>query len=448
MRLIQNKYEYESSGHFLFRSVCTGGVRVWHCEITCQDEAPSGPRITAMSLDKAMLEELRPVIESARRELAQMDPDDVPTRLRNIAKRSDRTLPPPFARSIVHELEENEQFRTAVAERFEPDDSHDDVLVEYLADPESVCEQLRERAADARDGDTGDLLAQAGLRIASLSEQLIEGKKRVTDLRKGHEVEIRDARLLAEDARARAEARNRELTITVSQRDDRITELEARVLALERVVVDVEAKAQRISERVRRREITRDSMSQGDIRQDASPSDPLALAEWLDAAERRARPFRRQAVHDVEPAVSRPLSIPHGVAPDSGDALVVLIEQSLQRIIIDGYNVAGVLHGDEFATRDARDDVIRRASQLARITPAEIVVVFDGSDDEAREGFRSPDGVVVLFSRGETADDAIVDLVRQGPARTVVVTNDREVRIRCASDDCVTIWSSAFIEWN
>jgi len=76
-----------------------------------------------------------------------------------------------------------------------------------------------------------------------------------------------------------------------------------------------------------------------------------------------------------------------------------------------------------------------------------VIVVFDGPDEDGRDGFRSSEGVSVRFSRGEEADDTIVDLVHTDPYRTVVVTNDRELRDRCSIDGCVPVWASAFVAW-
>ncbi len=62
-----------------------------------------------MRLDKDTIAMLRPVVECARIELSDMEPDDVPTGLRKVAKSSARTLPPPFARSVLQELISSEK---------------------------------------------------------------------------------------------------------------------------------------------------------------------------------------------------------------------------------------------------------------------------------------------------------------------------------------------------
>lgn len=182
-------------------------------------------------------------------------------------------------------------------------------------------------------------------------------------------------------------------------------------------------------------------------RGDATPADPLELARWLDTLERRVRPFRtREAPEGVE-EVLESLRIEHGVTPDSGDALESLISQRPRRFILDGYNIGGEIDASNFSTRLARDNVIARAERLSRSTDAEVLIVFDGPDDDGRTGFRSSAGVVVRFSRGDKADDVIADLVATDPHRVVVVSNDRDLRRRCAVDGCITIWSTAFLEW-
>lgn len=65
-----------------------------------------------------------------------------------------------------------------------------------------------------------------------------------------------------------------------------------------------------------------------------------------------------------------------------------------------------------------------QGSALNRVT-----VVFDGRDDV--EGWPAPEGEVrVLFSRGETADDAIRRIIdrEERPRQMVLVTDDRALQ--------------------
>ena len=57
-----------------------------------------------MNVNKHTLAVLDPIVEAAREVLADMERDDIPAGLRKVARSSARTLPPPFARSVVREL--------------------------------------------------------------------------------------------------------------------------------------------------------------------------------------------------------------------------------------------------------------------------------------------------------------------------------------------------------
>ena len=58
------------------------------------------------------------VIAVARRELADREDKEIPPRLRRVAKRGGRRLPPPFEASIVKELRTDDAFRESVLERW------------------------------------------------------------------------------------------------------------------------------------------------------------------------------------------------------------------------------------------------------------------------------------------------------------------------------------------
>lgn len=396
-------------------------------------------------MERALLSQLHPLVEVARRELARVDTEDVPVRLKRIARRSDRKLPPPFARVILEVLEADAVFRDAVRERCCDEGVKDELLLAYLEDPDQAREGLLARVSSAREQNAGELAQKSDRQIRELKAQLVRAKKRVVEVRASRDGEIRRVRDRGEDERVRSEERIRELATTLSQKECRIRELEEDVLSLQGNVLESVARAERILERTRRQSVDKGLVPRTIERQGESPTDPLVFAEWLDAVERTARPFRDRSVTEMAPEPLVPLTIPPGIAPDSSEVLQALLDQTPRRVIIDGYNVAGVLHGAHFSTRDARDDVVRRADRIARRSSADVIVVFDGSDEEGRSYFRSPEGVSVRFSRGETADDAIVELVTANPSRTVVVSNDREVRSRCAFDGCVAIWATAFV---
>ncbi len=400
-----------------------------------------------MTLDKRTISMLRPLVEFARAELADMDPDDVPARLRKAAKSSARTLPPPIARSIVQELIDSERFRGAVRDRFDSVETIDADLLAFLDEPQIGLDLIAARVAATNESEAESDLASANGRIVSLSGQLREAKLRLKNVRAGQLKALGQAHDSKSEGHKRAEIRNAELHQTVAALESDVGRLMDQIGDLRHELIEMQGRLEVAMERSRRRAEAGGSPARGG-RSDPSPSDPVAFARWLDTVERRARPFRSKTMSRGSYEVLDPLRVPAGISPEASSTLTSLIEQGPARFVIDGYNVAGEIHGDRFATREARDDVVSRAGRLARSSEAEVFVVFDGPDEHGREGFRSAAGVSVRFSRGEKADDTIVDLVHAEPHRTVVVTNDRELRDRCTIDGCVPVWSTAFVEWS
>jgi len=399
-----------------------------------------------MAPDKHPIAMLRPLVEYARTEIADMEPDDVPARLRKAARSSARTLPPPLARSVVQELVDSERFRDAVRDRFDAGGNTDADLAAFLTDPQIGLERIAARVEASTETRAVSDLASANRRIAALTIQLEEAKTRMKTVRADHLKAIGEAHNSVSEGHRRAEAKNAELHRTLVARESEIARLTDYIDDLRGDLVDVQARLEGAMERNRRRARSKRSLGRSG-RSEPSPSDPLEFARWLDMIEQRARPFRNKNLSRGSPEVPEPLRVPPGISPEASSTLTSLVKQSPAVIIIDGYNVAGEIHGEGFATRAARDDVVSRAGRLARSSGAEVIVVFDGSDEDGRDGFRSSEGVSVRFSRGEEADDTIVDLVHTDPYRTVVVTNDRELRDRCSIDGCVPVWATAFVAW-
>jgi uncharacterized coiled-coil protein SlyX len=400
-----------------------------------------------MTLDKDTIAVLRPVVEYARSELSDMEPDDVPVGLRKATKSSARTLPPPIARSVVRELIDSERFRSAVRDRFDSGGTTDADLAAFLDDPQIGLERIASRVDASNDRKAENDLATANRKIVLLTGQLEEAKARMRAARADHLDALGAARNSVSEGHQRAEARNTELRKVVSAQTSEIDDLNRQMRDLRDELAEMQDRLESATERARRRAASSGQPGRG-ARSDASPSDPLEFARWLDVAERNARPFRNRSVPDKSVDVPDPLRVPAGISPDSASMLSSLVEQSPTRFIIDGYNVAGEIYGEQFATRDARDDVVRRAGRLMLSTEVDVLVVFDGPDEDGRDGFQSSAGVSIRFSRGEKADDMIVELIHGAPSRTVVVTNDRELRDRCAIDGCVPVWATAFVEWS
>jgi len=399
-----------------------------------------------MTIDKHSLTLLDPVVESAREELADMEEDDVPASLRKVARSSARRLPPPLARSVIQELTRSESFRSAVATRYQQRPETDRDLVTFLVDPAKGVASIDERAVEMANLEEQSDLSEKSREIERLTGQLEEAHRRVVAARAVHVRELEASRASVSERQARLEARVEMLGAEVSAKQEEVLILAAEVSGLTAELVSAEERVRWAVERSRKRGSVVANPPR-DVRPDSAPSDPVELARWLDSVERNIRPFRASGLgrHGVEDL--QPFRMEQGIAPDSGMAVASLLEQHPDRFILDGYNIAGEIHNAEFSTRSARDDVVRRAGTLARCSDAEVLVVFDGQDDQARSGFRTSEGVAVRFSRGEKADDVIAALVARDSMRTVVITSDRELRDRCTVTDCVPIWSTAFVEW-
>lgn len=400
-----------------------------------------------MKMDKHTLAVLDPLVEAAREVLADMEHDDVPAGLRKVSRSSARTLPPPFARSVIQEMVGRESFRAAVAQQYGSGSTTVDDLVAFLDDPEKGLERITEHGSVLKDLAERSDLDAATEKIGELEGRLVEAKRRGAVMRTQHAHELDAARSSATKGQLRVEARIEKLKASVSEKQAEIEDLHDEIIRLSDDLSSKEMRLQAAIERDRRRSETAGQPTQ-EARSDATPSDPVELARWIDRVERNTRPYRESGPVGASTDTRMPLSIEPGVAPDSGSVLVSLIDQRPRRFILDGYNIGGEISAEGFSTRLARDDVIGRAGRLARSSEAEVLVVFDGPDDEDRSGFRSSAGVLVAFSRGEKADDYIAALVDSDPHRTVVITNDRDLRDRCTIDGCVPIWSTAFLEWN
>jgi hypothetical protein len=177
------------------------------------------------------------------------------------------------------------------------------------------------------------------------------------------------------------------------------------------------------------------------------PADSLELAIWLDGVERSVRPYRDPVVVPSTPMGSAPIGLPPGVAPDRAAAVDAILRMDLTEIILDGYNIGGIIAPEDFMVRSGRDRVVAIATPLARLSKAAITVVFDAVGVEGRDASTASLGVSVRFSKDRTADDLIVDMAASRSGNIAVVTNDRDLRERSAEVGAVVVWSDALVEW-
>lgn len=117
--------------------------------------------------------------------------------------------------------------------------------------------------------------------------------------------------------------------------------------------------------------------------------------------------------------------------------------------LIDGYNVirrdpelAGI---DKRSLEAGREALLRLIARVARDSPDEFVVVFDGI--KAGAGSAGDRRVRVVFSKPpEKADDVLIRLARQTGAGAIVVSSDRTVQDAARRARAAAVSADAFLE--
>ncbi len=118
--------------------------------------------------------------------------------------------------------------------------------------------------------------------------------------------------------------------------------------------------------------------------------------------------------------------------------------------LIDGYNVirrdpdlAGI---DRRSLEEGRDALLKLIARVARESPDEFLVVFDGVKSTGRSGAAVPVRIRVLFSRPpEKADDVLMRLARQHGPAAAVVTSDHTIQDAARRARAAAVGAEAFL---
>jgi predicted RNA-binding protein with PIN domain len=112
-------------------------------------------------------------------------------------------------------------------------------------------------------------------------------------------------------------------------------------------------------------------------------------------------------------------------------------------LIIDGYNVIGVQHGDVEAERER---FVHELSEYRKVRGHEIIVVFDGwKEGEGAQSESHYGGVLTIYSPiGEKADTLIKRMV-DGSKQFIVVSSDREIQSHAWNNGAVPVESEDFL---
>ncbi len=393
---------------------------------------------------------LQPLIRVVRDELADRDADAIPNKLRKAANATGKRLPKPYQRAVIDHLIADDEFRSAVAQRWAGMESPNEIIDTFLTDPAAAALLVSLSAMEIRLAEVVAEREAARSDVSDLERKLREAKVRLEDVKR----EAKAALIAQTNSDKRSRSGLEQVALSArAERDSLATEVEQ----LQREMADLEVTNEQLQQAVSKmtaREIRRTRAlgvkapsESGSVA--SLPSDPTELAALLDRIERNLRPYRRPQTstgHDGGDAL--PLRMPSGIAPDTKAGLVSMLDQEPDRILIDGYNVAGAVLFDNFSSRAGREAALARAGMVKRSTTAAVTVVFDAAQAGSRGGFETDHGVVVEFEPETSADDAIVRLVRSANDRCVVVTNDRELQLRVARENCVVVYTTALIDWS
>lgn len=397
------------------------------------------------------------VVDLAAQVLGSMHAAAIPPPLRGIAKFDPRKRARLGSAPIAAQLENDKDFREAVAEHVSagwPElvsslaEGHvppaaDPVLVAaaaYLTRPpgweemiEAARAELERSAAAAEGSEREEVVSRLREQLAAQKTAAKSEADRLREQLKSARSEISDLRRKLHDARERAKA--------AVQRAEAMEQAAEEAQAAAAAAGNAgETELRRLRERLaateKQLETSRRAAREGRSIEDSR------IRVLLDALQDASAGLRRELA--LPTTISRPADSVAAVAGESPSVRGVparaladddpqLLDQLLAlpqiHLIIDGYNVTKTGYGT-LTLADQRNRLMTGLGGLVAQTRVEVTVVFDGAELNAPVQVVAPRGVRVLFSApGEIADDLIRQLVRaEPPGRAVaVVSTDREV---------------------
>jgi len=388
------------------------------------------------------------VVKAARAVLRDLEPDELPAVLRPVERYSGGRLPPPLAGTLLEVLVENAWFREQVAGH----GPFDNPLVQVFVDqPAGWWHRAAERIVETDSAASAVLTRKQADELQTAATQLAEAKRRIEALRR----ELAAAEKV-EDVDGKIDGLRRRLRDLerASEADRRAT-----VAAVGELQIATDESAALLEDRDDARSEVRKLRSEratllrelesGVVEHDRS--DPVRFARELDqlvALASGGGPLGSVVSPGTDSnKTDLPPSLPQGVRPDSGEAVGWLLDHAPRSFwVIDGYNLAFALGKALTDPAEARREVERKLSKLARQSRrGSVLVVFD-SAKEGERAVRSGRLVDVVFSPPhQSADDVIVE--RAADPGTIVVSNDRELRERSEARGAVVLWSDALVAW-
>ncbi len=399
---------------------------------------------------------LADAIRAGRKALRDLDSDQVPASMRRIAAYAGGTLPPPFARSLLAELDENGFLRERALESWPGDrpPAAGTALASYLYLVRDDGWKVRLLAVAHQQGVSSGAAEDRNLEserdalvaeVASLRERLKRARKEKEDAR----AQLREMRS-AERAplrweRAAEQRMAEELKGERTQRAEEADSFREELAGLRGELTELR-EAMRVEGRLR---ADAEAALRAAATDPGPATGPIELADRLDALAARAGAMISPGTIDVpdELEAVSVATFDRTIRPDRSAAIEWLASAGRRTVLIDGYNLGFALGSKEAAT--ARTLAEEVSGRLAIAAPeVKVVLVFDSDHESPDHLGRGSRLVTVRFTPPErTADDEIVALVgADGP--TVVVSNDRELRDRAEAAGAVALWSDALAEWS
>ena len=113
------------------------------------------------------------------------------------------------------------------------------------------------------------------------------------------------------------------------------------------------------------------------------------------------------------------------------------------KILIDGYNLIGIAHGD---LEKARNEIIKTLREYCKVRGHEVTIVFDGwkagGKDETK--IKSQDLTIIYSRLAENADSVIKRIISDSQTPWIVVSSDREISDHALRNDMAAVTSQEF----
>lgn len=376
-------------------------------------------------------------IDAARSALADLETDEVPAKLRRVAASSSRRLPAPLADTLLRQLEDHEWLRLAAADLA----GDDEAARLFLLRPDGWEASLAELEGAAGERNLTDRVRALEKALAAAERERDVARERAGRALSDAEEARRQAADHAASVRSRVAAAQKESA-------DELREVRAALRRAEETIGRLERDLERAADRVAALRAAKPAKTSTSPQTTKPPTggwkDVVEMGRAIDTFLAAARPDPVAA--KPGPVAAEPFRLPVGVAPDSPDALRWLAQvRGSVTLVVDGYNAAFHVHGDDFSTAEAREALVGRLARYKRSASAnlKVIVVFDSAPGQL--GPAGPGAVEVRWEHD--ADESVRQLARSTEGRVAVMSSDREVQAGADRAGAVVIWSEALVTW-